>query len=138
MTPDILIIDDDQGIRRLISLRLRSHGHQCITVAGVESEVAVDGVLQGFDDVGAPVVVDLSKIAIAFVDGIIPGSPDGWFIVPFLKAAGIFVVAMSGTNQAELLAAGASTQCDKLVVNTYLKGQFVDDYRVARERQASR
>jgi CheY-like chemotaxis protein len=138
MRPDILIIDDDQSIRRSIMRLLRTYSLECITVAGVEDAVAIDGLLQGFDDANAPILVDLSTIAIAFVDGQIPGSPEGWLIVPFLKAAGVFVVAMSGTNQADLLAAGADTQCDKLAFSTYLKGAFDDDYRVARERLAAR
>src|SRR5277367_5688108 len=106
----ILIIEDDAGVVRLLKRRLAQFGYDDVDVLiGVDDITAPGGILKGFNHSG-DVEVDLARVAVAFVDGILAGTHYGWEIVPTLlereEDTGRkppTVIAISGTNQADLV-----------------------------------
>ena len=80
----ILIIEDDAGVVRLLKRRLAQFGYDDVDVLiGVDDITAPGGILKGFNHSG-DVEVDLARVAVAFVDGILAGTHYGWEIVPTL------------------------------------------------------
>jgi len=139
MNSDVLIIDDDLGILRGLARFVRRCGIEAVLCAGLKDCIVTDGILQGLDLNFEPLPIDLSTIAIAYVDGIIGKFPPGWKVIPHLKAAGVYVVAMSGTTQEDLMKAGADAAVDKMHFPQFVsEGKFLELLDEARRLHAQR
>ena len=134
----VLIIEDDletgKHLRRLLERLGYDH---ILVITGTYGTLAPEAILKGkgFDPSGQPLDIDLRTVAVAFVDGILEeDSPRGWEIVPALLEARVTCIAISGSNQDDLVAAGAQYACNKSEIAKIVKSQFRQIYARAIEQ----